>query len=116
MNNKQVFLIPIAVMVLAIAPTTALATNESSYRYGYHTAISDYKFYNTDNNNNEADPPNSNITGICQIYQNGVLTSPAGVTNETACEDGYVNGWRAWCHSDTSDCTDMVRNDNFPHQ
>jgi hypothetical protein len=36
------------------------------------------------------------------------------ITNQTACIDGYINGWRDWCNSDEKWCAFLVTKDIFP--
>jgi hypothetical protein len=38
----------------------------------------------------------------------------APVTNMTACLDGYMDGWKHWCKTDTKDCADYISNGIFP--
>ncbi|MFZ0221600.1 MAG: hypothetical protein WAM42_07890 [Candidatus Nitrosopolaris sp.] len=95
----------------------AYGTNESSYKYGFNTAI--------DNLTNLITVPpswNTQVPNICDTQdgcpgsddaQNYCLTGQvAKVTNSTACIDGYVNGWRHWCTEDSYKnaeyCTDLV--------
>ena len=39
---------------------------------------------------------------------------PWTVTNQTACTDGYINGWKHWCRSDTKTCAWMTTGDILP--
>jgi hypothetical protein len=108
MNTTNLIkIVPLVVAMVGLAMAKqAHATNESSYQWGYHDGFNDYKFYIA--NSAGADVPSSNPTSFCQIYHNGALVSPNGVTNQTACHDGYVNGWRDWGKTDMKDCLDLV--------
>jgi hypothetical protein len=94
-------MLPLLLLVV-ITPTLAYATNESSYRYGYSTTFNAYKCNITD----DCDMINSDPLNGCWTIN--------GVTNETACADGNVDGWKAWCKTDIKNCLDNVLNGNFP--
>jgi hypothetical protein len=91
-------------LLAVIIPTLAYATNESSYKYGYSSAFNNYKCATT----GDCDMVSSQspVYDLCVIGQK--------VTNTTACSDGYVNGWTAWCKTDTKDCLSNVLYGNFP--
>jgi hypothetical protein len=63
-------------------------TNEHDYQAGFKAAEGDY-----------ADCTN----GGCDLrYGNDVVDycSGSAIDNLTACQDGYINGWKHWCESD----------------
>jgi hypothetical protein len=97
--------------LLVIAPTLAYATNEGSYKLGYNTAFNAYKCVYTD----DCDMVGSQspVYDLCALGVHSTIEKPT-VTNTTACSDGYVNGWKAWCSSNVKDCLDDVLNGNFP--
>jgi len=37
-----------------------------------------------------------------------------GVTNQTACDDGFVNGWKQWCNTDLILCAKNFLSNVFP--
>ena len=43
----------------------------------------------------------------------GGCTIQNGVTNSTACVDGNVDGWKAWCKTDFKDCLGNVLGGDF---
>jgi hypothetical protein len=83
----------------------AHADNESSYQWGYRDGFDDYSYAIKYGN----DFPSSNIADVCK----GV---PEAVTNQTACTDGYVNGWKDWCMTDMKDCLEAVQSGDFPDE
>jgi hypothetical protein len=38
------------------------------------------------------------------------------VTNQTACDDGFVNGWKHWCNTDLLLSANYVLSNVFPGQ
>jgi hypothetical protein len=36
------------------------------------------------------------------------------IANQTACVDGYVNGWKHWCMTDMKDCAKYMTMEAFP--
>jgi hypothetical protein len=81
--------------------TTANA-NEASYKWGYNYAFSRY-------HNCQISPNDCSVllatdaTYYCRDDQ-----------NSTACTDGYVDGWKDWCQSDTDTCVKYVLSGQFP--
>jgi hypothetical protein len=58
-----------------------------------------------------------NITDDCDMISSGPsngCTVQNGVTNATACTDGNVDGWKAWCKTDVKDCMSNVLGGDFP--
>jgi hypothetical protein len=95
--------------LLISAPTLAKATNESSYKYGFNNAVSDYEscyqgLSAGDCNVSSSDP-------LSQCY---VGAGSGNVTNSTACTDGYMNGWKHWCNHNAKDCAELTTSDLFP--
>jgi hypothetical protein len=99
--NVIALLLPLVLLVM-VTPAIAWATNEGSYRYGYSSTFNAYKCVITD----DCDMINSDPSNGC-THQNGV-------TNVTACSDGNVDGWKAWCKTDIKDCLGNVLNGYFP--
>jgi hypothetical protein len=115
MHNRYVLVLPLVLTMMSLAGTQfAYATNESSYQYGFHYGFSRYK--EAIDNSANVDFPGSNLVKYnpCMEYKNGVLVISSGVTNQTACIDGYVNGWKAWCKTDMNDCLEAVLSGDFP--
>lgn len=79
--NAIVLLLPLLLLV-AITPAVAHATNESSYRYGFKQGEVIYHICITDFGDKCLDG-----TQVCLGH----------VDNQTACIDGYVNGWDHVC-------------------
>jgi hypothetical protein len=75
------------------------ATNDESYRFGYNFA--------TENWGAGTPLKSDQIWGLCN-------DQTRGISNETACVDGIVNGWEHWCKSDTSDCVNDMLHLEFP--
>jgi hypothetical protein len=102
-------IIMLALVGLALTAQTAFATNESSYEYGYKEAFNNYKCFIT--NKCEQPEDNSANSGVDYICDNlPALNKAAGfssvtITNITACDDGYINGWKDWCKTDAFNCT-----------
>lgn len=36
-----------------------------------------------------------------------------GSMNQTACIDGYINGWKDWCNSDSKWCAYLITNGEY---
>lgn len=90
MNKQIVVLIPIAFVVVVITPAIAFAdTNESAYQFGYAQGRDSWNCYN------------NNADAGCFMGKNActsTITNAAKVvTNQTACIDGFVNGWNKVC-------------------
>jgi hypothetical protein len=83
--------------ILGLAPTLSYATNEGSYTYGYwQGSITGPQFAPGSNWNPELD------NNTCHITPSSTLDNPKGavipaVTNTTACQDGFYNGYKNWC-------------------
>jgi hypothetical protein len=102
-------------VVLALGFThAAIATNESSYKYGYWWGFNNYNCVSEGCDVPDSYPPS---TDTCEVGHHSVgITEVKGlvVTNTTACSHGYINGWKDWCKKDTSDCTANVLRGIFP--
>jgi hypothetical protein len=110
---KSIFLVPLVlVLVLTMAPTTALATNEGSYKLGQYFGFHDYNCVTT----SDCDWPNNNVSYLCAIGTGGgdAYHIAPFVTNETACVDGYISGWTSWCSQNVKVCTSAILVGNFP--
>ena len=90
-------------------------TNQGSYLQGYWEGSLTGPQYN----------PGSNWysdSGNCVINNGSVLQYPpkvAGVvipavTNTTACQDGWANGWKFWCINHAVDCVGNITSGYFP--
>ena len=82
----------------------AYGTNESSYQFGFNSA--DFK----------AGSACDDTDGDCQssVYIDACPTTSANVTNQTACVDGFVNGWRSDCMANLQLCAIQVLEGVFP--
>lgn len=111
----------IAALVAYFCYEVAYGTNESSYRIGYNTAIANLTNLIT------VPPPGSTPENgnICDTQdgcpssddaQNYCMAIGVGVTNTTACVDGYVNGWKHWCLEpyNAPYCVNLVTGGAFP--
>jgi hypothetical protein len=78
--TRHVYLL---IIPLLLAPTLAMATNESDYKYGYKQAQVEWV------NCTAPDDGCGTVTTDC--------FSPT--TNTTACIDGFVDGWNHVCDS-----------------
>jgi hypothetical protein len=97
--------------IITTPPINANATsNEHDYKYGFKDGFNDYKSSSTES----ADldffvAPNDDVYD-CQVVKNlgswggKTHTELTGITNSTACRDGYVAGWKSWCKSNGLDC------------
>jgi hypothetical protein len=81
---------------------TIHATNEGSYKYGFTSTFDAHKCVYTD----DCDMVNSDPQNGCWPQN--------GVTNVTACANGNVDGWKAWCKTDVKHCIDDVLWGYFP--
>jgi len=118
MNKKCFYLV--LTTILALAPLFAntpyvKATNEGSYLSGFWSGS------NTGPNNNSTlnNYPNfdNNTCSMThferQIGSNGMVVMPA-VTNRTACEDGFFNGYKQWCNKHALDCVQNITSGEMP--
>jgi hypothetical protein len=104
----------IAAFVAYFCYQVAYGTNESSYQVGYKSGKEGYAC-----SNYESDCDNG--LGACQVglkigYNNDVRNIGGDVTNQTACDDGFVNGWKQWCNTDLSLCAKYFLGNIFPGQ
>jgi hypothetical protein len=94
----------------------AYGTNESSYQYGYKAGREGYQCSNYD-----ADCSNGLESCVVHIYYGtgyvkDANSSSYGVTNQTACDDGFVHGWKQWCNPDLALCAKFFLGNIFPGQ
>ena len=102
MVNNLYYVIPL-LAVLSLGAQLAHATNESSYQYGFKMA--DFaRGSGCDDTDGDCEP---SAVSNCN-------TQSANVTNQTACVDGFVNGWRSQCMSDLKLCAIQVLEGVFP--
>jgi Flp pilus assembly protein TadD len=94
MNSKYLF---VMIAILALVPTTIFvsATNESSYQYGYMKGYLTLDPQNSPTANWYPELKNDTCAPS-PSYKSGNIVIPA-VTNTTACEHGYFQGWKDWC-------------------
>ncbi|MGC2575898.1 MAG: hypothetical protein WA364_30720 [Candidatus Nitrosopolaris sp.] len=96
---------------MVLAPSLAYATNESSYKYGYDNVpvIAKCEARSVLTNNGD-DCARGEITPgwACVVDK----STPA-VTNNTACNDGFVNGFVHWCAGDMKGCAAVIKSGNF---
>lgn len=93
-------MLPLLLLLVLVTPTVAHATNESSYKYGFKSGFEGYRCVITEGCDNQ-DP-------------DAVNTLCPDQTNSTACNDGYINGWKAYCKAYINDCLDEVQAGLFP--
>ena len=92
----------------------AKATNEGSYMYGYwQGSLTGPQFAPGSNWNPELD------NNTCHIAPSSTLDNPKGavipaVTNKTACEDGFYNGYKNWCINHAVDCVENITIGDYP--
>jgi hypothetical protein len=90
-------------LALILSPTfsSANATNEGSYEYGWQ----------------QGSLKRPNIAKSANWYpelDNNTCSLGGAVTNTTACEDGWFNGWKNWCTNHAIDCVTNVTLGYFP--
>ena len=98
------------------------ATNEKDYKYGFKDAVGDYNGSSKDNSDLDVFVNSNDDVFDCQVkhslgfdyYDNKTHTELTGVTNSTACRDGYVAGWKSWCKSDGLDCAYWAATGTYP--
>jgi hypothetical protein len=93
-----------AFLVGYFAYQVAYGTNESSYQYGFSMA-GFARGSGCDDTDGDCEP--SAVT-------NCNTTAASNVTDQTACVDGFVNGWRSHCMSDLKLCAIQVLAGIFP--
>jgi tetratricopeptide (TPR) repeat protein len=109
MKKKYFCLILIAILALtplSITSVKVMATNVSSYQYGYQEGKSGYQCSNFD-----ADCDNGLNTCDIDTYS---LHSTPQLTNKTSCLEGFVDGWKQWCNADLSLCAKFFLSNVFP--
>jgi hypothetical protein len=109
----------------------AKATNESSYQVGFSAAYSGYDCYATDP---DCDAPTTNATDECSLplpsYDQSAHWGLAPgfshmqlkdvpllkdvLTNSTACEHGFIDGFVHWCSLYTIHCSRLLRDGYAP--
>jgi hypothetical protein len=78
----------------------AYVTTEGSYQFGFSQGKAGYAC--------------SNYQSDCDNGLNNCSPGYNGVTNQTSCLDGFVNGWKQRCNSDLTTCAKYVLSDVFP--
>ncbi len=88
--------------LLVLAPTLAFATNESSYRDAFKSTFEAYKCVQT----GDCDSPSPRTSDV--------MAGCSDSTNMTACLEGTINGWKAWCKTNVNYCLDHISYGYFP--
>lgn len=91
----------LVVVMLLLMPTISYGTNESSYRVGYGEG-SLKSSYITPGANWLPELDNSCALGDA-------------VTNTTACQDGFFNGYKNWCIKNAVNCIGNIVMGDFPN-
>ena len=105
----------ITIPLLLLTPALTWATNESSYKYGYDGAFGIFNCLTRDwkvppvSDCDVQDGYRFNQFDTCNSDPHG------GMTNETACADGYADGFVHWCAKNIAFCSQLVRADAIPH-
>jgi hypothetical protein len=86
-------LLPLLLVAMTITPTLAYGTNESSYKFGYQRGSESGPIFK-----NGCLNENTEMGTYC------TMNNANGVTNTTACQDGFFNGWKNWCSNHAVDC------------
>ena len=87
----------------------AYGTNESSYKYGFSSAVGvDQCYVHTPPNEDCGESVNSSPGTYCDCDGNAI----SQITNATACTDGYYQGFIDWCKSDVDGCVSILSADS----
>ncbi|MGC2683922.1 MAG: hypothetical protein WA323_18845 [Candidatus Nitrosopolaris sp.] len=97
----------IAALVAVFCYQVAYGTNESSYNYGFKTATYASKCLAHPSFPGD-DCSRSYISPDWGCSPDSEATSNV-VTNQTACNDGFVTGFVHWCASDMQGCIGQVK-------
>jgi hypothetical protein len=92
------------------------ATNEHDYKWGFKDAVNDYNGSSKDNGDLDIFVNSNDDVNDCQVAHYDTLKHRelTGITNSTACRDGYVAGWKSWCKSDGLDCAYWAATGTYP--
>jgi hypothetical protein len=115
----EIVIVVVLVGFALTAQTTAFATkattNEHDYKNGFRTAIEDYGCTTPAMaNQSGCDTPTSDRAVVICTAAAENWKYEWGVTNKTACEVGYIDGWKHWCMTDTKDCAKDTTAGIFP--
>jgi hypothetical protein len=110
MVNNVYTTIMLALVGLVLTAQTAFATNESSYQWGYKGGFGSYHCFISGppkHEDRQCQRPGGEdfICYSLPLLLNGTGYSTVTISNQTACHDGYVNGWKDWCKSDVANCS-----------
>jgi hypothetical protein len=86
-------------------PKVNATTNEHDYKAGFDVAVAQYSCKGDCQN-----PTDIDAVAACGIGK------PLGwytITNSTACEDGYLNGWKHWCKTNAQACVGICNTTLF---
>jgi len=124
-TNRICLGLAIAALVAIFCYQVAYGTNEISYRFGYKTTVNTASCIATQIRTDNGDDCNRGImspTWVCgypndpdadnalNINPNtGFYTPKIVVTNQTACNDGFYNGFVHWCSTDVKGCVDVLK-------
>jgi len=107
LNKKQEWLITGALIALILAGLGyqwVYGTTESSYKRGYWLGFFDYSCLNPSDGEPCSGQYAHQMSDLCSVINAGSDTILSGITNSTACKDGYIDGWAHWCKTDAKDC------------
>jgi hypothetical protein len=114
LRHDPLFIIPI-VLMLIISPAKILATNESSWIYGYmNSSLRDPQI--EPGSNFYAELSGGVMGDVCHIAPASILNTAAimpAITNVTACKDGFFTGYKEWCTNHAVDCVGNITMGDF---
>lgn len=91
----------------------AYATNESDYKWGYQYGFNNYQCLNPPPGTGDPcspsslqDQTNMTVAAGC-THPNPACYPQTGIANQTAYKDGFLQGWAAWCKTDSVHCDQL---------
>jgi hypothetical protein len=90
----------------------AYATNESSYQSGYKNAIQVSSCIATQIRTDSGDDCSRGTVSYywgCGVDNPSDTGNISAVTNKTACNDGFINGFVHWCGTDQKGCAVVLK-------
>jgi hypothetical protein len=97
----------IAILATTFSYQVAFGTNESSYSWGYTGAVSIYQCAAR-----AIQDPHEDCNDGQDYYPSAICWTRNEITNLTACNDGYLDGYAHWCASDEKHCAQLIRAGN----